>query len=60
MQELAYESSVVLLDPSPAARSAEGDPGDVVAPMKSVTEQLTDSATVVKLSYQSPAPLASL
>lgn len=50
MQELACESSVVLLDPSPAARLAEGDPGDEVGPMKSVTEQLTDSTTVVRLS----------
>lgn len=60
MQELASESSAVLLDPSPGAPSAEGHPGDVVGPMKSVTEQLTDSAAVVKLSYQSTAHLASL
>lgn len=60
MQELASESSAVLLDPSSGAHSAEGHLRDVVGPVKSVTEQLTDSATGVKLSYQSTAHLASL
>lgn len=60
VQALVSESFAGLLDPSPAARSAEEDPGDVMGPVKSVTEQLNDSATVVKLSYQSTAPLSSL
>lgn len=60
MQELVSENSAGLLDPRPADQSAEANPGDVMGPVKSVTEEMTDFATIVKLSYQSTVCLPSL